>query len=111
MNYKDFKATYKWIIKQTPDVTALYGIEGKVITMTVTTFEKCGARWVEIKKESEDITAEFYLNGVDAVPFFRNLGGRERLVKGYTKYGFIPVESHSTRPDGKIKIVRRYKFN
>lgn len=111
MNYKDFKVTYKWIIKQAPDVTALYGIDGKVITMTVTTFEKRGARWVEIKKDSEDITIEFYLNGVDAVPFFRNLGGHERLIKAYTKYGLIPVESHSTSPDGKTKIIRRYKFN
>lgn len=110
MTYKDFKETYKWIIKNSPDVTALYGITKKCITITETRYTRHGNKWVEVETKKEVVTPEYYLNTVDAVPFFRNLGGYERLVKNYTKYGFLPVEVHSTRPDGMEKVKRTFKF-
>ena len=109
MTYKEFKNTYKWIIKTCPDVTSLYGVTG-TITRIETRYTKRGSRWIETESTTEEITPEYYLNTVDAVPFFRGLGGHERLVKAYTKYGLIPVEVQNTRPDGREKIVRRFKF-
>lgn len=110
MTYKDFKETYKWIIKNSPDVTSLYGITEKCITKVETRYTRHGNKWVEVETTTEIITPEYYLNTVDAVPFFRNLGGYERLVKNYTKYGYIPIEIHSTRPDGMEKVKRTFKF-
>ena len=110
MTYKEFKNIYKWIIKQCPDITSLYGVEGVTIKRIETRFTKRGNRWIEIETTTEEITPEYYLNTVDAVPFFRSLGGHERLIKAYTKYGLIPVEVQSTRPDGKEKITRRFVF-
>lgn len=111
MTYKEFKQVYKWIISKCPDITALFGIDEKVITVTETRYTKRGNRWQEVASTTEEMTPEYYLNTVDAVPFFRNLGGHERLEKAYTKHGLIPVAVHSTRPDGKEKVVRRFKFN
>lgn len=110
MTYKEFKTTYKWIIKRNPDITSLYGVEEKVITVTETRYTKRGARWQEVETTTEKVNAEYYMNTVDAVPFFRGLGGHERIITAYTRYGLIPVEVHSTRPDGKAKTVRRFKF-
>lgn len=111
MTYKEFKNNYKWIIKRNPDITSLYGVDEKVITVTETRYIKRGAKWQEVDTTTENINAEYYMNTVDSVPFFRGLGGRERLVSAYTRYGLIPVEVHSTRPDGNEKVVRRFKFN
>jgi hypothetical protein len=110
MTYKEFKKNYNWIIKTAPDVSALYGIDGDIITETKTTYTKRGGRWIATETTTEKITPEFYLNGVAAVPFFRGLGGFERLTKAYTKYGFIPVESISINPDKTKKVVRTFKF-
>lgn len=111
MTYNEFKNNYKWIIKNAPDVTGLYGIDDKIVTITETRYTKRGGRWIETETKTNQVTPEYYLNGVDAVPFFRNLGGFERLNKAYTKYGLIPVESISINPDRTIKVVRRYVFN
>lgn len=110
MTYKEFKQLYKWIIKQAPDVTNLYGLTEKVVTVIETRYIKHGNRWIETEKTTQVVEPEYYLNTVDAVPFFRGLGGHERLVKAYTRYGYIPVEAHSTRPDGHEKVVRRFTF-
>ena len=37
------------------------------------------------------------------------VGRFEKVTKGYTIAGYIPVELSSTSPDKKIKIVRTFK--
>jgi hypothetical protein len=110
MTYKEFKNTYKWLVKNYPDTTSLYGVEGDIITVTETHYIKQGTTWKETETETRAINATYYLNTVDAVPFFRGLGGHERITKNYTRYGLIPTEISSTSPDGKNKTVRRFKF-
>lgn len=110
MTYTEWKNLYKWIIKKAPDITSLYGVENACIKLTETRYAKRGGRWIETETKAENITPEYYLNTVDAVPFFKGLGGRERLVTSYTKFGLIPVEVQSTSPDGKTKTVRRFTF-
>ncbi len=110
MTYNEFKNTYKWIIKQAPDITALYGRDDVNIEMITTNYKKVGTKWTETGTTSENITVTFYFNVFDAVPFFRNLGGYERIIKAYTKYGLIPVENVSISPDKKEKVVRTFKF-
>ena len=72
---------------------------------------KSGRSWKLVETETEPITPANYCNGVDAIPFFRNLGGREIVSMGYTKLGYIPTESNSISPDREKKIIRKYRFN
>ena len=110
MTYNEIKTNYKWIVKKAPDVTNFSDIDGKIITMTETRYTKRGGRWIETEARTEKIPVEFYLNTVDAVPFFKGLGGREKLVLTYTTYGYIPVEIQSISPAGENKTVRRFSF-
>ena len=109
MTYKEFKKVYKWLIKQAPEVTSLYGRD-ETISHTETTYIKRGGRWHETETKKTEVNTEFYLNTFEAVPFFRNLGGYERITKAYTKRGLIPVEVVSISPDKNTKIVRTFKF-
>ena len=109
MKYNEFKNNYKWIINQAPDIAALYGQE-ITLEMITTNYTKRGKKWVENDSTTELVNVEFYFNTFDAIPFFRNLGGVERITKMYTKYGYIPVESVSISPDKTKKVVRTFKF-
>lgn len=60
----------------------------------------------EIKRE--EISINQYVNIFNSVEFFRNLGGYERVTKGYTCEGYIPVQLTSTSPDKKTKIIRKF---
>ena len=46
---------------------------------------------------------------ISSIPFFRDLGGSERVTKGYTIAGYIPVELSSISPSRETKIVRSFK--
>lgn len=113
VNYSEFKKTYSWLTKTYPDTTAMYSrfLSGETIgTVETTRYAKRGTRWIEISKTTENITAEYYMNIFDAVPFFRRLGGSERVTMSYTYQGYLPVEVSSISPDRKEKIVRRVSF-
>ncbi len=110
MTYNEIKTNYKWTVKKAPDVINLRDIDGRFITLTETRYTKRGGRWTETESTTELIPVEFYLNSVDAIPFFKNLGGREKLVLAYTQYGHIPVEIQSISPYGENKTVRRFTF-
>lgn len=69
-----------------------------------------GKSW-KSKPDSEEcrkIPAEWYHNYFDAIPFFRNLGGSERVEMGYTYAGYLPVLLTSISPDREKKIVRKF---
>ena len=46
---------------------------------------------------------------ISSIPFFRDLGGSERVTKGYTIAGYIPVELSSISPSRETKIIRTFK--
>lgn len=109
MTYTEFKNTYKALLKKYPEISELYGTENIYkITETKTKYDKVGSRWKEIEKIEKETIAEFYCNVFDAVPFFRNLGGYERVEMGYTIAGYIPTVSTSISPDKETKVIRKY---
>lgn len=111
MNYKEFRATYKATIKKYPDIDSLFCfLESEIITETITHYTKKGSRWIETETKEALIPASYYYNVLDAVTFFRNLGGYERVETNYTKYGLIPVKVTSINPSRDEKTVRSYKF-
>ncbi len=107
MNYAEFKGTYPWSLKNYPGTYGLFNYAG--IVERNQKFHKAGKKWVLVEEKMEPVSAEFYMNVVEAVPFFRKLG-TERVTMGYTYAGYVPVEISSISPDKTEKVVRRYKF-
>lgn len=112
MNYKEFKTTYKWMIKNYPDTTTFFNENDYLIgNCTVENYEKHGSKWILTDSKDESMTNIYYCNVVDSIPFFRNLGGREIVTKNYTKYGYIPTQINSISPEKTRKTIRKFKFN
>lgn len=110
MTYQEWKKTYKYASRHWPDVTSLYGRKDIEIVANTVRAEKRGKKWIITEDKIETVGAEYYMNCVDAVPFFRALGGRETVRKCYTKYGLIPYEIVSISPDREKKTVRTFEF-
>lgn len=108
-SFKELKETYSWAFKQYPDVSSVIGY--KNIGFEQINYTKQGSKWVEGEKESGNVDWEFYLNTIDAVPFFKNMGGKEKLDVKYTKVGKVPFQVTSINPDGTEKIVRTFNFD
>ena len=88
-------------------------LENYKITLITKKYEKTssGKSWkknpVEINEEV--ISPKKFELIISSIPFFRDLGGSERVTKGYTVAGYIPVELSSISPERKTKIVRSFK--
>ncbi len=106
----EFSKTYKWMLKKYPGTSAAHTyFDRPFATIEEIKYEKSGSKWEEVsRKDKKVITGEFYANCVNAVPFFKNLGGREKVELGYTKAGYIPVYIASISPDGNSKTVRKF---
>ena len=83
----------------------------KNIKMVEKRYYKKGNKWVLSESKEENITKEYYLNIINSCKFFRDLGGIERLTKGYTYVGYVPVKLNSISPDKKEKVVRTFEFS
>ena len=109
MNWSEFKDTYKWTLRHYPGTFGLFNGD-YVVNMTTQRYEKKGSRWILTEEECEKAKeVVFYMNCVDAVPFFRGISARETVTMGYTKAGYIPVEIRTISPDRTQKIVRKFE--
>lgn len=92
-----------------------YEFEGYIITMIEKTFEKTesGKSWRRnpIEETEKEIKFDEYFNYLSSVEFFKNLGGTERIEKGYTIVGYIPTKLTSISPKKETKIIRQFKIN
>lgn len=117
-NYIDWKKDYSYLVKNYPDITSLYDVSTK-FAITETIYIKRGNKWIagiDIDAEKyqrpafKSIDVEYYLNTFEAVPFFRGLGGYEKVETKYTRFGKIPFRVTSISPDKKEKIIREIWF-
>lgn len=108
MTYQEAKKTYKAMFKKYPGMLEAFGYNP---TMTEVSFIKSGNKWIETEREERIVDSEVYYNVVSAVPFFRNLGGYERVSMSYTCAGYLPVEVVSISPDRTKKTVRTFDFS
>ena len=86
-------------------------MEEKNIKMVEKRYYKAGKSWRLSESKEENVTKEYYLNIINSVKFFRNLGAFERLQSGYPYAGYIPVHLTSIRPDKQEKIIRSFEFS
>ena len=93
--------------------SVLRGLEQYKITLITKRYERTssGKSWKKNPVESNEsiINSENFKNIISSIPFFRNLGGSERVTKGYTIAGYIPVELSSISPSRETKIIRSFK--
>ena len=93
--------------------SVLKGLEQYKITLIVRRYERTssGKSWKKnpVETDEEIITPKKFELIISSIPFFRDLGGSERVTKGYTIAGYIPVELSSISPERKTKIVRSFK--
>ena len=108
MTYDEMKKEYKFTLKNYPAVSAVF--EAKNIICTTTKELKNGSHWTAENTTTETIDSEYYFNCLESIPFFKALGGKEKAIKTYTKFGYIPVRLISTSPDGTEKTIKEFTF-
>ena len=113
MTYQEFRKTYKWMLKKYPGTDRVYcnDMNSRIGVLQKIDYEKRGGKWKETARESETLTAAIYANCVDAIPFFRGLGGYERVDVGYTYVGYLPFQIDSISPDRTRKTTRKFIFD
>ena len=83
------------------------------ITLITKKYERTssGKSWKKnpVETDEEVISPKKFELIISSIPFFRDLGGSERVTKGYTLAGYIPVELSSISPSRETKIVRSFK--
>ena len=109
MLYSEFRKKYAFVVKSWPEVSNLYGSDVP-LKVTRTSYERHGSRWHVTESEKFDSDFWFFVNVLDGVPFFRNIGGFERVEKSYSKYGYLPYKVNSISPDRTQKIVWQFDF-
>ena len=109
MSYEELNNTYTWTFKKYPGASSVCRYEN--IGYKETRYEKKGSKWVETKSDNRTVDCDWYYNTVDAVPFFKNLGGKEKVDVAYTKVGYLPVRVTSINPTGDEKVVREFNFD
>lgn len=109
MSYSEFKKNYPYSNKHY-NIDSLLSFSG-IITEEKTHYERntVNSRWKETEKETETISAEYYMNIIEATPFFKRCGS-EKVYKGYSLVGYIPLEIVSISPCKTEKIVRKFYF-
>ena len=89
------------------------GLKQYKITLITKKYERTssGKSWKKnpVEIDEEIISPKKFELIISSIPFFRDLGGSERVTKGYTVAGFIPVELSSISPSRETKIVRSFK--
>ena len=89
------------------------GLKQYKITLITKKYERTssGKSWKKnpVEIDEEIISPKKFELIISSIPFFKDLGGYERVTKGYTIAGYIPVELSSISPERKTKIVRSFK--
>lgn len=112
MTYQEIRKTYQWVLRRYPSTDGLTGrMYDELGTVTTTYYAKRGSRWIETKQDVKAFTGSYYFNTVDAVPFFRGLGGYERVELAYSYAGYIPRRITSINPDRTVRVIREFTFN
>lgn len=111
LSYKEFRETYKTTLKKYPCIDELFTENPtQNITIIKTSYKKHGSKWIETESETKHVDFIHYVNIVEAIPFFRNLGGSETVTMGYTKKGYLPIKIINTSPSREDRSIYHFKF-
>ena len=109
MSYTEFKENYPYSNKHY-NIDSIFSFSGTIIEEKTEYSRKTNTRrWKNTWKRTEKISAEYYMNVIEATPFFKRCG-TERIYKGYSLVGYIPLEIVTISPCKTEKIVRKFYF-
>ena len=89
------------------------GLKQYKITLITKKYERTssGKSWKKnpVETDEEVISPKKFELIISSIPFFRDLGGSQRVTKGYPVAGYIPVVLSTRSPSRETKIVRSFK--
>jgi hypothetical protein len=84
----------------------------KIVVKKYTKNPNTKTTYTETESEPERwINEQEYNRIIEASPFFKNLGGSEYHIRGYTSQGYKTVKLISKSPDRKAKTIRWFIFD
>lgn len=86
-----------------------------IITLTETEFiknPKTKTTYIQVKTETKEINEKEYFLTVNdnTIKYFKRLGGKEIVTRGYTSAGYKVIKLISTSPDKETKVIMEFKF-
>ena len=73
--------------------------------ITQTRQEKKAGRWVTVSESTEIVGAEWVKRFMDAIPFFKSMGGKEATQGGKAD----PKKHTSTSPCGTMRTITEFE--
>lgn len=73
-------------------------------------YKKQGAKWQLVRESNKKIDENFYNNIIGAKKFFQNLGGYERHIENFTKWGRKVEHVISINPSRDYKSDYLFDF-
>lgn len=104
MTNKEMIKKYNLDINNSTTFNNYYTIELKEITKELKEGRKIVYNVIE--EINKVIHFKEYYNIIAGTNFFKSVGGKESITKGYTIAGYLPTRLISTSPDGGTKIER-----
>lgn len=101
MTNKEMIKKYNLDINNSTTFNNYYTIELKVINKELKEGRKTVYNVID-----NVIDYEEYYNIIASTNFFKSLGGKESITKGYTVAGYLPTRLISTSPNSATKIER-----
>ena len=105
MTNKEMIKKYNLDINNSTTFNNYYTIELKEINKELKEGRKIVYNVIE-EINNKVIDYEEYYNIIASTNFFKSLGGKESITKGYTVAGYLPTRLISTSPDSATKIER-----
>lgn len=84
-----------------------------IITLTETRLTKnpdTKTTYIQVEKETKEVTEREHYLYFDSVKWFRRLGGSESITNSYTCSGYVGTKLVSTSPDKQTKVIREFNF-
>lgn len=108
--YKEFKKDYSWSLKHYYNLSDIYGRE-LFFDCVIENYTKTGRKWtLDNTTTDNNISSEYYMNTIESIPFFKNLGGVEKVSTKSSILGYIPFKIESISPDKTQKTIRTFIF-
>lgn len=84
----------------------------KITKTTINQKKKQGTKtvWIDIDKNTEEISENFYNNFINAAKFFRRMGASVKQDKEYTCRGYLVTRDITTRPSKDLRTITLFHF-
>ena len=107
MSQEEFEKTYFGVIRKWPATKYLFNefLPNNIQIIKSEYVKDDKGQWHLMKHVSKMRNACHYMNILDGIPFFENMGGTENIMCTYTRKGYLPTIIQSVSPDQNEKLI------